>query len=150
MTDFILRLRERHAQRKQTSSPCEVVADSGFRLLGRQIVDLSRTGMLLRSDAEIELDELVYFSLRIPRARTWIDGTGRISRIVHGKRLSDPGRCVGIRFDSLEPAYAALLNSTLRLLPATEPARRMRRDYARTIQLISRTVSGPSRALLRI
>jgi hypothetical protein len=150
MTDFILRLRERHAQRKQAHSPCEVVADSGFRLLGRQLVDLSRTGMLLRCDEEIVLDELVYFSLRIPRARTWIDGTGRVSRIVHGNRNSDAGRCVGIRFDALDASYSALLNSTLRLLPPTEPARRMRRDYASTIQLISRTVSGPSRALLRL
>jgi len=139
MADFILRMRERISLRRRVQTACQVVADERFRFLGDQVVDLSLCGLLVRSEEYARLGEPVYLSLQIPGGTSWIDATGHVARIIHGHRVGDPGRCVGISFDELEPSYFALLHASLTRLPIPEPARRIRRDYASTIQLIARS-----------
>ena len=137
MADFILRMRERHALRRQVDTLGQIVADRGFRWIGDRVVDLSQNGLLVRSASAVRVGESVCFSLRLPRGSSWIDGTGTVARIIHGKRATDSGRCIAIHFDPLDPAYRSLLHANLVRLPLTRAARRVRRDYASTIQLIS-------------
>lgn len=132
-TDVIAEATDRASLRRVTETPCQVVAEEGFRLLGERTLDLSADGLLLRSDATARLGEHVYVSLQVPLGRSWIDAEGEVVRVVRGLRRGDRARGLGVRFTRISAFDRALLSGALELLPPVAPARRARRDYATTV-----------------
>lgn len=135
--DLILSARQRHTLRRAADVSCQVVAERGFRLLGERTLDLSTDGMLLRSDAEVGIGEEVLVALRMPGGISWLDAEARVTRIVEGRREGDRGRAIGLRFERMDNVDRVLLGASLRGMPPPVPGRRLRRDYATTVRLIS-------------
>jgi len=129
----ILEKRERRMVRRALRAECHAVAEDGFRFLGEQTLDLSEGGLLLQSDHEAEVGETVLLSLKVPGGRSWIDAEATIARIVRGHRTSDEGRAYGLRFEQMAPLDRAVLAGSLEGSPPPPPARRLRRDYARSV-----------------
>ena len=136
-TDLILSARQRRALRREARVPCQVVAERGFRLLGEETLDVSMEGMLIQSEADVGLGEEVFIALRLPRGRSWVDAEAVISRISAGRRRGDGGRAIGLSFIRMDRIDRVLLDASLQGLPPPVPGRRLRRDYATTVRLIS-------------
>lgn len=133
---LVLTAHQRRSMRRAATVPCQVVAEHGFRLLGTQTLDLSHHGLLVRSDAHVEIGEEVYVSMRIPGGVSWLDALGRVARVVHGLRGRDVGRAVGVELLYMEAIDRALLEASLRGRPPPIPARHLRQDYAATVRRI--------------
>jgi hypothetical protein len=124
---------DRAALRRELVVDCQVVSERDFRLLGTRTWDLSPDGILLQADDFAEVGEPVLFSVRIPNSREWLDGHGRVARIVRGLRDTDRGPGLGIEFTDLDGMTRARLAGALRRVPPAVPARRVRKDYAATV-----------------
>ena len=124
---------DRAALRRQLVIDCQVVSERDFRLLGSQTADLSPDGLLLAAHDFADVGEPVLFSVRIPGSREWLDGHGRVARIVRGLRDTDRGSGLGIEFTDVDGMARARLAGALRLVPPSAPARRVRKDYAATV-----------------
>lgn len=140
MVDFILEARQRRSVRRAVDAQCQVVADRGFRLLGTRATDVSPEGMLVRGEGpgadDVQVGDSVFVALRAPNGVSWIDAEAEVTRIALGRRQSDEGRAVGLRFKRMDRVSRTVLLSSLRGLPPPLPARHLRRDYASTIRLI--------------
>jgi hypothetical protein len=124
---------DRAALRRELIIDCQVVSERDFRLLGTRTWDLSPDGLLLQADDFAEVGEPVLFSVRIPHSREWLDGHGRVARLVRGLRDTDRGPGLGIAFTDVDGMTRARLAGALRRVPPAVPARRVRKDYAATI-----------------
>ena len=137
MTGIVVHASERRVVRRLARIPCEVVSDNGFRLIGRTGLDLSTEGMLVRFEgARVELGEEVIVSFRAPMSRMWFDAIGTVSRLIRGRRPSDRGRAVAVRFHELDAVDRAVLGAKLSGLPPPMPARRLRMDLLATLDAI--------------
>ena len=128
---------QRTVERYPVSSECQVVFERGFELLGRTAIDLSLGGMLVASDRLAAIGEPVFVSLRVPGTRLWVDAEGEVTRLVKGRRYTDFGPAVGVRFTRLDRTTRALLWGNLCDRPTGFPARPPRRDYAATVSRIA-------------
>lgn len=126
---------QRRALRRAVGFQCEVVRERDFRLIGRRGLDISSDGMLVYSDERILTGDDVIVTFHLPYTLTWFDATATIARVVHGRRPTDRGQCVGLEFQSLDPRARRTLRSSLRSLPPPLPARERRIDYAASIHL---------------
>jgi hypothetical protein len=134
---MIRALNERTQLRRSVRIDCEVVSERGFRLLARRALDLSTDGMLVQSDAQVDVGDDVIISFTAPGGRFWMDAEATVARVVRGIREGDTrGRCLGLRFRTLDSMSRAVLAASLRGLPPPIPSRHVRRDYASTIRLI--------------
>jgi hypothetical protein len=132
--DFaVLRAADRKSLRRAVRTECEVVAEDGFRLLGRYTLDLSEDGLLLDAGAPCVIGEPVIVSLRMPRGTSWIDAEGHVARAIDGQRREDCGSALGIAFDTMSAVDRAILRASLHGLPPPVPRRHRRMDYASTI-----------------
>ncbi|HVY48998.1 MAG TPA: PilZ domain-containing protein, partial [Minicystis sp.] len=102
---------------------CQIVRERDFKLVGRFAFDLSPEGMLVSTEARVLTGEEVLVSFRVPRSDRWIDANATVARVVHGRRPSDPGRCLGLAFDGLPAVDRRALERALRALPLAEPGR---------------------------
>jgi hypothetical protein len=137
--DFaVLRAADRKSLRRAVRTECEVVAEDGFRLLGRYTLDLSEDGLLLDAGAPCVIGEPVIVSLRMPRGTSWIDAEGHVARAIDGQRREDCGSALGIAFDAMSPVDRAILRASLHGLPPPVPRRHRRMDYASTIGALRR------------
>jgi c-di-GMP-binding flagellar brake protein YcgR len=127
----------RRAVRRAVRLSCQVVSEEAFRLVGRRALDLSPAGMLLESDEELDLGEELLVSFRAPRSGLFIDTRARVVRVVAGRRPGDHGRCLGLRFEQLDPLMRSALSASLAGLPPPLPQRASRVDYAATIRAIA-------------
>ena len=134
---------DRAALRRELVVDCQVVSERDFRLLGSRTWDLSPDGLLLQADDFAEVGEPVLFSVRIPNSRDWLDGHGRVARIVRGLRDTDRGPGLGVSFTDVDGIARARLAAALRRVPPAAPARRVRKDYAGTISDIFEGRSEP-------
>ena len=131
-------LNNRTSLRRTVRIQCEVVSELGFRLLARRALDLSPDGMLVQSDADVMVGEDVIVSFTAPGGRFWMDAEATVARIVKGRRDGDEeGRCLGLRFRTLDRPSRAVLSASLQGLPPPIPSRHVRRDYASAVRLIS-------------
>ncbi len=130
---FIEEATDRSSIRRAVHTQCQVVAEWDFRLLGERTLDISREGLLLDTRAAAAVGEPVFIALKVPSGSSWIDAMGRVVRIVRGRRGSDAGRGIGIRFEQMSPLDRAILNGSLVGRPPSIPARRVRPDYAATV-----------------
>jgi c-di-GMP-binding flagellar brake protein YcgR len=113
----------RRASRRGVFLSCQVVRERDFKLVGQFALDLSLDGMLVATRERVLTGEELLVSFRAPRGSTWIDAQARVARVVHGRRPSDAGRCLGISFVDLEGASQRALRQALRGLPLAEPGR---------------------------
>ncbi len=134
--DGIRWARQRKSLRRAVDLPCEVVEGDGFRLLGRRVCDLSEEGAFVLLDPGVRPPRPgteVFVSLRVPHSRHWVGAVARVSRLVAGRRQSDPGAGIGLRFVEMDRVERAMLRSSLPGLPPPLPTRHLRRDYAATV-----------------
>lgn len=128
---------ERKVLRRAVCVACEAVAERGFRLLGGTLRDVSPEGAFLETDVEVDVGEEVFLAFRAPRTCFWIDAVARVVRRVPGRRTSDRGRGVGLRFEQIDALDRAVLRAALERLPPPVPARPLRKDYAATVLAVS-------------
>lgn len=115
--------------RRSIKTPCQVVAEDGFRLLGEETLDLSEEGMLIGSTAKVVVGESVILSVQMPGGSSWIDAEGTVQRVLW---RGIQRRAIGVEFKTLSSIDRALLIGGLyRVAPALAwQPRARRRDYA--------------------
>jgi c-di-GMP-binding flagellar brake protein YcgR len=115
--------------RVRKSLRCEIVRERDFRLISRELVDISRTGARLITHEAILTGEELVLSFSDDRGRVFVDAEAEVVRVVHGRRPNDRlertrgARTLGIRFSALPGESAKHLESMLGSL-AVAAARR--------------------------
>ena len=124
-----LRASRRGSSRREVTLPCQAVRENDFSLIGERTCDLSIEGMLLPLRRPALTGDSLVVSFQIPGM--WIDCEATVARIVHGRRPSDEGPAVGLRFERMEPTARAALSGFLHgrrsPLPRRGPLARLRR-----------------------
>jgi hypothetical protein len=105
--------------RRSVVTPCQVVRERDFKMVGTRVVDLSTRGLLVESDLPILTGEDVIVSFKGPASDRWYDCTATVARVVHGRRTRDRRRAVGIAFDRLHVLDELLLCEELRHAPTS-------------------------------
>ena len=133
----LVRKNQRHEMRHAVKLGCRVVDQQKFKMVADRMVDLSPQGMLVRSDAGLEIGEDVIVSFQTTDFGIWFDTEAQVTRVVHNRRYGDPGRCFGLRFLTLPAVSRLILRGNLRRVPPPLPRRAQRIDYAATIRHIA-------------
>lgn len=137
MTTLILSSK-RKTVRRAVQTVCDAVALDGFRGLGKRVIDLSHRGMLVAGDAPAVLGEEVIVSFAAPyMVNRWFDAEAVVCRVVQGRRPTDPGYAIGLRFTQLDLRVKAELLTRLAGLPPPVPQRHIRHDYVETVKRIA-------------
>ena len=105
-----------------------------YRVLGRQVRDLSATGLLLCADEDAIENEVVLVHLFAGDRD--IVAEAHVARVIAGARRSDRGLALGLRFSRVSARALGELMRRLRGTPPPIPRRRLRRDYAATVRAI--------------
>ena len=130
---------DRAALRRGVRLPCQVVDEDEFTLLGDLCLDLSLTGMAVRTRRLVALGTPLLVSFRIPGSAFVCDVEAHVARIVWGRRRCDRSLALGLTFDTLDPVSRAVLGTRLRGMPPPTPQRRLRMDYAASVRAIARS-----------
>jgi hypothetical protein len=118
---------QRRAVRRAIRTECQAVALSEFRLLGRQLLDVSPQGLLVRCEYPARLGDDIVVSFRPPGADApWLEAEAIVARLVHGYRANDRGVCAGLSFTYIEKATRNELVARLAGYPPPIPQRRLR------------------------
>lgn len=136
----------RDHRRHALETACIVRSLRDGRLLGDHTVDVSYSGIgvgaLDASSPCTGTGERVALSLQIPGSSMWIQGEGRIERVMQGRRAGDRGPALGIRVDRMDGLSRVLLTSVARQYPEAARARGGQRDYAEAVLRIDRELGG--------
>jgi hypothetical protein len=103
---------------------CRVRRRDG-RLVGDRTADLSPQGLLLVSDECIEDGAELTVSFRATDLPLWFDTRATVRRVVQGRRPGDPGRALGLHFESLSAVSRLILRGHLRKVPHVVPQRQV-------------------------
>ena len=120
-----LRYVPRRPSRHSIRLACQVVRERDFKLIASEILEISEGGLLVRPNTRILTGEDVIVSFMAPYSRSFIDATGSIARVLHGRRLGDFGPAFGIAFDDIDEVSRALLRRNLDDVPTRIPQRRV-------------------------
>jgi c-di-GMP-binding flagellar brake protein YcgR len=123
MSVILTRKQPRRAFRREVLLSCQVVRERDFRLVADLALDLSTEGMLVSTEQRVLTGEELLVSFRPPRSDRWLDVQATVARVVHGRRPSDSGRCLGLAFHAVDSASRRVLFNHLRGLPPPEPSR---------------------------
>jgi hypothetical protein len=134
MVGTLVPAQQRRALRRAVHVDCQVVRERDFSLVARRGIDLSPHGMLVRAFAKVLTGEPLVVSFRLPKSTWWFDTEATVARVLHGRRVGDPGPCLGIEFDGLDPAVQYFLHTLLQGVPPLLPTRQTRIDYAATVE----------------
>lgn len=137
MSPLLVRRNQRREIRRAVRLMCRVVDEDAFKLIGDHALDVSPEGMLVRSDARIEVGADVIVSFRATDFGIWFDTDASVARVIHGRRPGDSGRCLGLNFKSLSSVHRLILRGHLRHVPPPLPKRAQRIDYAATIKRLA-------------
>jgi hypothetical protein len=137
MSSLYVRRNQRREIRRAVRVPCRIVDERAFRPIGDRAIDISPEGMLVPTDARLELGESVIVSFRATDLGIWFDTDAEVARIIHGRRPGDIGRCIGLRFQSLSAVHRLILRGYYRHVPPPLPKRAQRIDYAATIRMLA-------------
>ncbi len=88
-----------------------------FRLVGRQVIDLSTRGMLIETDLSVLTGEELLVTFKSPVDNRWFDCEGTVARVLQGRRRQDGCRAVGISFAPMDPWTEIVLCDHLRAAP---------------------------------
>lgn len=109
--------------RRYVRTPCQVVREHDFTLVGDLALDLSTNGMLVRAMKRVLTGEEVFLAFKPPRSNRWIDAQGVVARVVHGRRPGDSGLAFGIEFHTIDADHRQALFDALRGMHAPEAMR---------------------------
>jgi hypothetical protein len=118
------------AVRRSMVVPCQAVRERDFRLVGRQVIDLSEDGVLVRLDQggtttpRVLTGESMILTFVAPFSRVFVDAEAFVARVIHGRRPGDRGREIGLIFEHIEPSARARLTRELAWLRPTTARRR--------------------------
>ncbi len=104
----------RRASRKSVVLPCQIVRDADTQVFAEQTSDLSESGMLVHSDAEVSLGDTLTVSFQTTAMGIWVDARGTVVRMVKGRRKEDSGVGFGVRFDAIDPVKRLVVRGALR------------------------------------
>ena len=104
----------RRTARKTFQLQCQVVREEDFVLLSDETIDLSARGAKVRTQLRVLTGEPVVVTIRDPRTMTFVDATGVVARVEHGRRKSERGRALGLELDVLDPESQKTLDGLLR------------------------------------
>lgn len=145
---------DRKSQRHRCYLECQVVTDNeSFKLLGDEARDVSLGGMLLKLGKRLEnagwldalLGQRVLFSLRLPNSKIWVDGEGRVARIIKGRRSTKrrlEAQSLGIEIVQMDGFDRLMLEQRIESLPPPMPAREAKLDYATYVAMAAQTSPG--------
>ncbi len=136
MQSFAIPARQRRVIRRSVRLACQVVRERDFKLLASTTLDLSPDGVLVPTEADAVSGDEVIVSFRATPFGLWFDTDGEVVRVLHGRRRGEAGRCLGIRFASLDAVSRLILRGDLRRIPPPVPQRDARIDYARTLRAL--------------
>jgi hypothetical protein len=122
----IVHLQERRAIRRAIQIDCQVVRTRDFRLVAETTFDLSTDGMLVPTSLDVAIGDELIVSFAAKPFRIYFDLEATAARIVRGRRRSDRGQCVGVRFRSLDAIARQILRGALRYVPPPIPRRNAR------------------------
>lgn len=139
----IVTLEHRAVMRHAIEVPCQIVRERDMKLLAKQTIDLSTGGLLVPSEIDVDVGEELMVSFRATAFGRLFATSGRVARILEGRRAKDRGRCVGVDF-RLDALSRHLLRGALRRVPPPLPKRprniERRIDYAATVRKIAEEV----------
>lgn len=104
----------RRTARKSFHLQCQVVREVDFQLLSDETIDLSERGAKVRTQLRVLTGEPIVVTIRDPRTMTFVDATGVVARVEHGRRKSERGRALGLEFDVLDAESQKILDGLLR------------------------------------
>ncbi len=93
---------------------CQVLREHDFRVVSTMALDISSQGALVRTTLPVLTGEEIILSLRPAQRSHWLDLLGTVTRVVHGRRKSDKGRCLGLEFYGIDEAARRALLPHLR------------------------------------
>jgi len=128
---------DRKTSRHALRIPCQVVREDDFELVSDRTIDMSSSGMLVRSDAEVAIGDCVIVAFQATPLGLWFESEAKVTRIVRGRRPGDNGRAVGLRFTDMPAISRLILRGHLKRVPPPVPKRARRIDYAATIEKIA-------------
>ena len=100
-------------------------------------LDISASGLLIRTVHEPRPGDRVRLRLRLPQTGVWVDADGEVTRIVAGRRQSDGGPAFAVRVRRMNGMARVLLQRMIDGVPPPVPARGVRKDYANMIHRIA-------------
>ena len=108
------------------------------RLLGDRTLDVSYSGARVAALTSARVGERVQLAVAIPGTSIWVEGSGRVERVLAGRRHGDGGAALGVRIDRMDGMRRLLLAQVVGRYPIAARGRGPRRDYAETIARIAR------------
>jgi hypothetical protein len=120
----------RREMRRRVRLACRVRRMDDWRLLGDRTLDLSPEGMLVLSDERVDEGLDLVVSFQATELPIWFDACAKITRVVEGRRPGDPGRALGVRFETLPAVSRLILRGFLRRQPLTLAQREPPLDIA--------------------
>lgn len=129
----------RRPQRYLVKIPCQVVREKDFRLVADRIENLSTWGLLASPADPVLTGEKVIVSFQLPGSSHYVDATGTVTRVVHGRRPTETRRMLGIEFDDLSPYDRFRLRQAISQRPPFPPGPRAgrRRGSLQLSELVS-------------
>ena len=134
--DFLVPANDRVEKRRAVRLACDVVRTRDWKPIGKQMVDLSTSGLQLVAEDHAQLGEEVQVLFRLPFTNLWSFVEGTVKRVVRGWRPGDYGPSYGIEMAKMDPILETILRGTLWRFPPTIPWRPKRIDYAASVRLI--------------
>lgn len=110
-------IHHRRAFRHAVRVPFQVVRERDFKLVADQSIDLSTDGALVSAKADVLTGEPLIVSFWLCAERRWIDAEATVTRVVHGRRPTDPGRALGIAFRGVSDDDRRVIFRSLRAAP---------------------------------
>jgi hypothetical protein len=86
--------------------------------------------MLVLSDERVDEGLDLVVSFQATELPIWFDACAKITRVVEGRRPGDPGRALGVRFETLPAVSRLILRGFLRRHPLTLSQREPPLDIA--------------------
>jgi hypothetical protein len=111
----------RRPSRHTVGIPAQIVRERDFRLIADRIDNLSVTGLLVSPADWVLTGEKLIVSFQSPRWGIWIDAETTVSRVIHGRRVGEFTRALGLEFDYLNDWSRYVLEQNLRWVPVTPP-----------------------------
>jgi hypothetical protein len=113
----------RREMRRLVRLACRVRRMDDWSLLGDRTVDLSPQGLLVLSDERVDEGLDLVVSFQATELPIWFDTCAKLTRVVEGRRPGDPGRALGVHFETLPAVSRLILRGFLRRQPLA-PAQR--------------------------
>ena len=111
----------RRPSRHTVGIPAQIVRERDFRLIADRINNLSVNGLLVSPADSVLTGEKLIVSFQSPRWGLWIDAEATVSRVIHGRRVGEYTRALGLSFEDLSDWSRYVLEQNLRGIPLAPP-----------------------------